>query len=83
MTAVPDAGYEFVDWSDSSTDNPRTDSNVTADISVTANFAAHVAPVVINTNDMGPGSLRKALADVEDGDTITFDFGPSRQMRRP
>jgi len=28
-----------VDWSDGRTDNPRTDTNVTGDISVTANFA--------------------------------------------
>jgi len=39
VTAVPDTGYNFVNWSDGSTDNPRTDTNVTADISVTANFA--------------------------------------------
>ena len=39
VTAVADAHYHFVDWSDASTDNPRTDTNVTADISVTANFA--------------------------------------------
>ena len=36
---MPDTGYHFVSWSDASTDNPRTDTNVTADISVTANFA--------------------------------------------
>ncbi len=29
--------------------------------------------VVINTNDTGPGSLRQALADSSDGDTIRFD----------
>ena len=39
VTAVPDMGYQFVNWSDGSTANPRTDVNVTADISVTANFA--------------------------------------------
>ena len=39
VTAVPNTGYHFVDWSDGSTANPRTDTNVTADISVTANFA--------------------------------------------
>src|ERR1700746_1261676 len=27
---------------------------------------------VTNTNDSGPGSLRQALADVNDGDTINF-----------
>ena len=39
VTAVPNTGYHFVNWSDSSTSNPRTDSNVQANISVTANFA--------------------------------------------
>jgi len=39
VTAVPDTGYHFVDWSDGSTTNPRTDSNVTGNLSVTANFA--------------------------------------------
>ena len=39
VTAVPDTGYHFVNWSDASTANPRTDTNVTANITVTANFA--------------------------------------------
>src|SRR5262245_56360130 len=29
--------------------------------------------VVTNTNDSGPGSLRQALVDANDGDTINFD----------
>src|SRR5215471_10925548 len=28
---------------------------------------------VTSTNDSGPGSLRQALADANDGDTINFD----------
>jgi alpha-tubulin suppressor-like RCC1 family protein len=39
VTAVPDANYHFVNWSDSSTDISRTDTGVTDDLSVTANFA--------------------------------------------
>ena len=39
VTAVPDTGYDFVQWSDGSTDNPRTDTNVTANVDVTASFA--------------------------------------------
>jgi uncharacterized protein (TIGR02145 family) len=39
VTAIPDTGYYFVNWSDSSTTNPRTDTSVAANISVTANFA--------------------------------------------
>lgn len=34
---------------------------------------AHADTITVtNTNDSGPGSLRQALADVNDGDTITF-----------
>jgi len=39
VTAVANSGAHFVNWSDNSTANPRTDANVTANISVTANFA--------------------------------------------
>jgi len=38
ITAVPDSGYAFEKWSDFSTQNPRTDTNVTEDIDVTASF---------------------------------------------
>src|SRR4029077_15986110 len=30
---------------------------------------------VTNTNDSGPGSLRQALADAQNGDTIIFNLG--------
>ena len=39
VTAVPNAGYHFVRWSDGLAAAARTDSNVTADKSVTAEFA--------------------------------------------
>jgi Divergent InlB B-repeat domain len=39
VTAVANTGYHFVQWSDLSTANPRTDTNVTANITVTASFA--------------------------------------------
>ena len=38
VTAVPDTGYQFVDWSDGVSTASRTDTNVTANVSVTANF---------------------------------------------
>ncbi len=44
VTGVPNAGYHFVNWSDGSTANPRTDTNVTANVSVTANFTSSFAP---------------------------------------
>ena len=40
VEAIADDAYEFSNWSDGSTDNPRTDVNITTDISVTANFTA-------------------------------------------
>ncbi|MFM1769392.1 MAG: hypothetical protein RJA22_1921 [Verrucomicrobiota bacterium] len=39
VTAVPNSGYYFVQWSDNSTQNPRTDTAVQANLSVTATFA--------------------------------------------
>jgi alpha-tubulin suppressor-like RCC1 family protein len=39
VTAVPDAGYHFVSWSDGLTTASRTDMNVTANKTVTASFA--------------------------------------------
>ena len=41
---------------------------------VRAIAAPHELPIVTNTNDNGSGSLRQALVDAQDGDTITFDF---------
>ncbi len=39
VTANANSGYHFVNWSDTLTDNPRTDLNITGNITVTANFA--------------------------------------------
>jgi len=43
VTAVPATGYIFSNWSDLSTINPRIDTGVTGDISVTANFVIDVS----------------------------------------
>lgn len=55
VTAVPDAHYHFVDWSDGSTQNPRTDTNIQADLSLTANFA--IDTYTINYAASGCGSV--------------------------
>ncbi len=49
VTANADSGFHFVDWSPGgSTANPRTDTNVMANASYTANFAAdaNIAPIL-------------------------------------
>ncbi|MDD5164999.1 MAG: hypothetical protein PHG25_00445 [Candidatus Pacebacteria bacterium] len=38
VTAVANSGFHFVSWSDGITANPRTDNNVSRDITVTASF---------------------------------------------
>lgn len=40
VVAYPDSGYEFTAWSDASPTADRTDTNITADLTVTATFSA-------------------------------------------
>jgi hypothetical protein len=47
VKAVPNAGYRFVQWSDTSVLNPRTDINVSADIAVTAEFEVNVVTTLV------------------------------------
>lgn len=53
VTAVPNTGYKFVQWSDGLTDNPRTDINVTTDITVKAEFIEEDTPVYTLTYTAG------------------------------
>ena len=58
VTAVPNAGYHFVNWSnDNSTQNPRMDINVQGNVSVTANFALDWQTV--GTTEFSPASYSK------------------------
>lgn len=50
VNAVANSGYHFVNWSDNSTTSARTDMDVTADLTVTAHFAADA------TNNTGGNS---------------------------
>ncbi|MDV7403036.1 hypothetical protein RZS08_67050, partial [Arthrospira platensis SPKY1] len=61
--AVPNTGYNFVNWSDGVTTNPRTDNNVTSSITLTANFAPNRLAFVDQ-----PGSVRAGV-----GQTITVE----------
>jgi len=53
VTADPDPNFSFVDWSDDVTTPSRTDTNVMADIDVTANFVIDTHTV---TSSVGTGS---------------------------
>ena len=58
VTAVPYHGYYFVQWSDGSTDNPRTDTNISGDFSVTATFAPSAEGHLYHTSDQnGDGQV--------------------------
>jgi len=52
VNAVPDEGYHFVDWSDGVMTASRTDTNVIADISVTANFKANPVGICENPEEI-------------------------------
>jgi len=59
VTAVPNSGDVFTNWSDGVTANPRTDPDVTNDLTVTANFVAAVlTPPVLAVN---PGLTANGL----------------------
>jgi hypothetical protein len=53
VTAVPASGYVFVNWSDNSTANPRTDTNVIANVAVTANFG--LTPTTVSSGGGSSG----------------------------
>lgn len=80
VTAVAASGYVFASWSDASTTNPRTDTNVTSNISITANFTDIANPVISNTSSaplVDTGSIRwttdeNASSIVEYGTTSNY-----------
>ncbi len=76
VTAIPESGYHFVNWSDDSTDNPRTDTHVTANISVSANFAINIYQVTVNSNAHGHTD-KDGVNAVNYGDTLTITPSPA------
>ncbi|MCX6063129.1 MAG: InlB B-repeat-containing protein, partial [Caldiserica bacterium] len=71
VTAVPHAGYHFVSWSDASTVNPRTDTNVTADITVTATFAVDTFAITASAGANGAIDPSGCVS-VNYGSNLTF-----------
>jgi len=60
VTAVADSDFVFLKWSDNSTNNPRTDSNVTGDITVTAEFIPAPTIVTVPTG-LEPGDSYRLI----------------------
>ncbi|WP_123041204.1 InlB B-repeat-containing protein [Cohnella candidum] len=73
VTAVPDAGYHFVKWSDGVTTAARTDTNVTADIDVTATFAinTYTLKYTAGTNGLISGVASQTVESRSEGTTVT------------
>ena len=60
--AVPDAGYNFVNWSDGVTANPRTDLDATTSYTVTANFAPNRLAFVSQPTETRAGATIGSFA---------------------
>jgi hypothetical protein len=71
VMAVPEIGYHFVNWSDASTANPRTDLNVTANISVTANFAIDTFTVTASAGANGSVDPTSAVVNYNGSQLFT------------
>ncbi|NLC67237.1 MAG: leucine-rich repeat protein [Clostridiaceae bacterium] len=50
VTAIPDTGYRFARWSDGVTTASRTDTNITGNIEVTAEFEINIYKVTFDSN---------------------------------
>src|SRR5690606_38778895 len=73
VQAVADIGYRFVQWSDGSPANPRTETGVTADLSVTAQFALRQYSVIYTSQGNGTlqGQASQTVDHGADGTAIT------------
>ncbi len=81
VTAIPNEGYVFVDWSDGSTSNPRTDSNVLADITMTANFQVNTYIVGINLTLGGAISPQAQSVTIDHGQIMSFTVIPDNNYQ--
>jgi hypothetical protein len=70
VAAVPNTGYHFVQWSDLSVANPRTDAGVTSNINVTASFALGQGNV---TDDGGSVITKRGIVWNTGGSPTTSD----------
>jgi len=78
VTAVPQAGYHFVSWSDGIFTAARTDTNVTVNVNVSASFAININISInrytLTANVSGSGSVAKSP------DQPSYTHGTSVQL---
>ena len=73
VTAIPNPGYHFSNWSDGLADNPRQDTYVQADLSVSAGFAPN--SYTLSFNSHGGSPVNPIVADY--GSVIPWTSAPT------
>ncbi len=72
VTAVPETGYKFVKWSDGETKASRTDTNITSDINLTAEFAENGKVSEVTIDKPWDGSTLQASVEAKlSGNPVT------------
>ena len=79
ITVVPNSGYQFVRWSDNSTSNPRTDTNVVTDLSVTAVIEAVSSSGGGGGGGGGGSKVKKKTATTVEATTTPLGVGSGDQ----
>ena len=74
VTAIPNANYHFIEWSDSVLTTSRTDTNITADLSVMASFAIDTHAVTFQDYD----TTELKVEEVNHGGSATSPTDPER-----
>ncbi len=79
VTAVADPNYHFVDWSDGNPSASRTETNVTANLSFTANFAIDTYTLTYSAGAGGTisGSAAQVVNHGANGTAVTAVADPN------
>ena len=78
ITAIPNKGYQFNQWSDGNTDNPRQ-VTVTQDSTFTAIFGVKMCSWLVESNDLEMGAVITNFNDAyyQYGTQITVEASPN------
>ena len=74
VTAQPNTGYHFESWSDGNLNASRTDTNVQADLTVTATFA--IDSYAITVTQTANGTISPGTTSVAHGGSQAFTITP-------